>query len=78
MIPQNIGINFNSPLPFRETMTAVIREIRANTQFSLAIFTPEPARESPINMITGPMTIGGNSFLIKSVPRNFTNRLISP
>ena len=78
MIPQNIGINFNSPRPFRETTTAVIREIRANTQFSLAIFTPELARESPINMITGPITMGGNSCLIKSVPRNFTNKLISP
>ena len=78
MIPQNIGINFNSPRPFRETMTAVIREIRARIQFSLAIFTPELAKERPINMITGPITIGGNSFLIKSVPRNFTNRLMSP
>jgi len=78
MIPQKIGINFNIPRPNIEARMAVSRATSASGQFSFAIFTPEPANDRPIKIITGPITTGGKSRLIKPIPLQRTNRLINP
>ena len=54
-----MGISLSKPLAFKDTITAVANEIRANTQFSSAIFTPVPANVIPIRIMTGPITTGG-------------------
>jgi hypothetical protein len=72
-----IGINFNSPFARIDTITAVNNESNANVQFSFAIFTPVPASESPINIITGPITTGGNRRSINLIPCHLTKALIT-
>ena len=77
IIPQKIGINLNIPRPNIEARIAVSRATSANSQFSFAIFTPESASERPIRIITGPITTGGKSRLIKRSPSTGpTNSLI--
>ena len=78
MIPQKIGINLNIPRPNIEARIAESRATSAYGQFSFAIFTPEPASERPIRIITGPITTGGKSRLIKPIPLHRTNKLINP
>jgi hypothetical protein len=77
MIPQKIGINFKSPFAFIETTTAVTSDNKASTQFSFAIFTPVPASDKPIRIITGPITTGGNRRSITLTPCHLTNALIT-
>ena len=59
-------------------VSVVKSAIIASAQFSLAIFTPVPASESPISIITGPTTTGGKSRAIKPTPRKRIRRLIKP
>ena len=58
-------------------MIATKSDTRARIQFLLAISTPVPAKERPMRMMTGPITIGGNSFLMNLTPNNLTRKLIS-
>ena len=60
-----------------EATTATASETNASIQFVLAIFTPDPANDRPIRMMTGPMTIGGNNFFINPIPKALTRRLMS-
>ncbi|OAV63415.1 hypothetical protein Barb6_03759 [Bacteroidales bacterium Barb6] len=76
MIPQKTGISFSIPRPSSETATAVSSAIPASHQFPFAISTPVPASDSPIRIMTGPITTDGKSILIKPTPRHFTRKLI--
>ena len=60
-----------------DAATATARETMARIQFSWAILTPAPASERPMRMMTGPITTGGKSFFIRSMPKVLTSRLIS-
>ena len=78
IIPANMGISFNSPLAKSETVTVVISAIIARIQLLLAIFTPVPANDRPMSIITGPTTMGGNRLVMKFTPRRRTSALITP
>ena len=78
MIPAKIGISLRSPLPNIETTIVVKSEIMARVQLELAMLTPVPANESPINMMTGPTTTGGKRWEMKPTPRRRTSRLMMP
>ena len=77
MAPNTTGISFTIPLPQIEQAIATASETKASTQLLLAMFTPVPARDRPMRMITGPMTMGGNSFFITLMPNSLTTKLIS-
>ena len=77
-IPAKIGISRSRPLPKSDTMTVVSRAVIASAQLLFAIFTPVPASERPISIITGPTTTGGKSREIKPTPRRRISRLIIP
>ena len=76
MIPAKIGIRRRSPFPKRDTTTVVRSAMMASAQLVLAIFTPVPANESPMSMITGPTTTGGKSLEMNPTPRSRISRLI--
>ncbi|MPN23551.1 hypothetical protein SDC9_170943 [bioreactor metagenome] len=76
MIPQKIGMILSNPLALTETTTAVSNDTKANIQFSLAIFTPVPASDKPISMMTGPITTGGNKRSRNLTPCHLTSALI--
>ena len=44
---------------------------------SFAIFTPVPANDKPIRIMTGPMTTGGNNRSITRTPCHLTSALIT-
>ena len=68
----------SSPLPNKETTTVVTSDMIARVQLVLAIFTPVPAKERPISMMTGPTTTGGKSREMNPTPRRRTRVLIIP
>ena len=64
------------PFASDENTTAVSNDTKANIQFSLAIFTPVPASDKPISMMTGPITTGGNKRSRNLTPCHLTSALI--
>ena len=57
--PIRIGIILNMPFPQILKMMMTARAISAKSQFLEALFTAEPARLKPIQMMIGPVTTGG-------------------
>ena len=74
--PKTTGMSFTIPLPQMEAATATASDTKARIQLDFAMFTPELASERPMRTITGPMTIGGKSFLMNPIPNVLTSKLI--
>ena len=77
IIPHTIGTNFNNPRPKDRIITATNNEIKAKNQFVFAISTAEAERESPIRIITGPITTGGNNLSSIFFPFHFIKAAIT-
>ena len=58
----------NIPLPQMLKMTMTASAIRASPQFVFALLIAEPARERPMQMMTGPVTTGGRKCMTLFTP----------
>ena len=65
-------------MPKRDTTTVVSRAMMARDQLLFAIFTPVPASERPMSIMTGPTTTGGKRCAMNPTPRRRISRLMNP
>ena len=71
--PISIGIILNIPFPQMLKMIITARATSARNQLVEALLIAEPARVSPIQMMTGPVTTGGRNLITRFTP---TRRMI--
>ena len=69
-----IGMILNMPLPQILKITITANATIAMIQFVCALLTAEDARESPILIMIGPVTTGGNKRITFLTPTSFTIR----
>ena len=73
-IPIRIGMILNSPLPHTLNTMIVARATIARNQLVEALPIAEPARESPIQMMIGPVTTGGRNRITFFMPTTLMMR----
>ena len=83
IIPVTMGMSLSSPLPNIDIMIVVTNAMMASSQLLFAMFTPAPASDKPMSMITGPTTMGGKSPAVKratdgSMPTNSGTNTVEP
>ena len=70
------------PLPQMLKMMMTDSAISARNQLALALLMAEPARESPMQMMIGPVTTGGRNFMTRFTPTSLMtsarSRYVSP
>ena len=66
--PIRIGMMRNIPFPQMLNTMMVIRATSARNQFVWALLMAEPARDRPMQMMTGPVTTGGRKRMTRFTP----------